>query len=237
LISETHAVFRALANGKSLAQVRRECVEGKLLRQSARETRHRIWKAIYWRFFAWSPPEWVLTELIDTSAEAPTSPSFVAQVFVHYARRDRLTFDFVSRRIWSLRLSQPAAEVRRNDVLDFLADAEGGQTHWRETTRKKVAGNVLTALRDFGLLTGVQRKYLRRPVVPDDVAFHLCRLLYDEGLRGRSVVEAADWRLFLWDTDDTARALTQLAQRGRLRFERSGRTIILEVPATSECAK
>jgi hypothetical protein len=232
LILETHAVFGALANGRSLAEVRAACLAGKLFRQTARETRCRIWKAIYWRFFAWSPPEWVIADLSDSARDSPTSPAFVGRVFGHYARRDRLTFDFVTRKLWPLRSLQKV-EVRRLDVLDFLADSQDGQNRWRESTRKKVAGNVLTALRDFGLLTGVQRKFLRRPVVPGDVAFHLCRLLYAEGLRGRSVLEAPDWRLFLWDIDDVARALAQLAQWGKLRFERSGRTVVLEVPDTS----
>jgi hypothetical protein len=94
----------------------------------------------------------------------------------------------------------------------------------------KVAGNVLSALRDFGLLTGVQRKTVQRPVVAQEVVLHLCRLLDAEGLRGRTLLEARDWRLFLWDVQDTSQALAQLAQRGELRFERSGRTVELDVP-------
>jgi hypothetical protein len=48
--------------------------------------------------------------------------------------------------------------VSRDDVLDFLADYESQDAlvkKWRESTRKKLAGNVLSALRDFGILTGV----------------------------------------------------------------------------------
>ena len=99
-----------------------------------------------------------------------------------------------------------------------------------ESTRKKLAGNVLSALRDFGVLSGVQRKVLQRPIVPPEVALHLCRLLHAEGLRGRSLLEAPDWRLFLWEPHDISMALAQLAQRGEIQFERSGRTVILEIP-------
>lgn len=122
-------------------------------------------------------------------------------------------------------------DVRRDDVIDFLAESANGQpVRWRESTRVKLAGNVLSALRDFGLLTGVQRKTLQRPVVDPEVVLHLCRLLDAEGLRGRALLEARDWRLFLWDIQDTSHALAELAQRGELRFERSGRTVVLEVP-------
>jgi hypothetical protein len=150
-------------------------------------------------------------------------------VYLHFARRDRLTFDFVVDRLWS-QWKNGARRVRRDDVIDFLSESANGQfPRWRESTRVKLAGNVLSALRDFGVLTGVQRKALQRPVVAPEVVLHLCRLLDAEGLRGRTLLEARDWRLFLWDVQDTSQALSQLAQRGDIRFERSGRTVVLEV--------
>jgi hypothetical protein len=233
LLNEAHLVFRALESGGSLAEVRVGCLRGKLLRQSARETRHRIWEALHWRFFAWAPPPWVIADLAAAARGEVSSPRFIGLVYVHYARRDRLTFDFVSGEISPL-WRGGAREVRRSDVMDFLAEAANGRSaRWRESTRVKLAGNVLSALRDFGLLTGVQRKTLQRPVVAPEVVLHLCRLLDAEGLRGRTLLEARDWRLFLWDVQDTAQALSQLAQRGELGFERSGRTVVLDVPKRS----
>lgn len=78
-----------------------------------------------------------------------------------------------------------------------------------------------SALRDFGVLTGVQRKLLRRPAVAPEVALHLCRVFDSEGLRGRALLEARDWRLFLCDLYDTSLVLAQLAQRGEIRFNLS----------------
>ncbi|SAL42407.1 hypothetical protein AWB74_01725 [Caballeronia arvi] len=230
LITESHIIFRALASGKSVSEVRDACLAGKLLRQAARETRRRIWESLHWRFFAWNPPSWVLADLASAARNDVTSPSFVGLVYVHYARRDRLTLDFVADRLWPSWKSG-GREVRRADVTDYLANSGNGQpAKWRESTRIKLAGNVLSALRDFGVLTGVQRKTLQRPVVAPEVVLHLCRLLDLEGLRGRAFLEARDWRLFLCDIQDTSQALAQLAQRGDIRFERSGRTVIIEVP-------
>jgi hypothetical protein len=230
LVPETHLVFRALASGKSLDEVRFSCLGGKLLRQTARETRHRIWEAIHWRFFAWTPPAWVIADLAAASRADVTSSRFVGLVYLHFARRDRLTFDFVVDKLWP-HWKGGARNVSRDDVIDFLTESANDQPpRWRESTRVKLAGNVLSALRDFGLLSGVQRKVLQRPVVAPEVVLHLCRLLDAEGLRGRALLEARDWRLFLWDIQDTSQALAQLAQRGELRFERSGRTVVLDVP-------
>lgn len=234
LLSETHAMFRALAAGKPLEELRFACVDGKLFRQSARETRRRIWHALHWRFFAWTPPRWVTADLADAACGEMTSPKFIGLVYLHYARRDRLTFDFVGNKLWPLWRSG-SREVRRGDVLDFLAESTSGQrATWRESTRVKLAGNVLSALRDFGLFAGVQRKALQRPVVVPEVALHLCRLLDAEGLRGRALLEAREWQLFLWGIQDTSHALAQLAQRGDIRFERSGRTVVLDVVRHSQ---
>jgi len=230
LLGEAQAVFRKLAHGKTLNDLRVASLEGVLLPRQARETRNRIWDALHWRFFAWNPPGWVLADISEAACGEVTDPTFVGLVYVHYARRDRLTFDFVTEDLWP-RWRRKNREVGRADVTDFLAvHADGQWAAWRESTRLKLAGNVLTALRDFGLLSGVQRKVLQRPVVPPEVVLHVCRLLNAGGLRGRGLLEACDWRLFLWDTPDVAQALAGLAQRGEIRFERSGRTVVLEVP-------
>ena len=232
LIAEAHAVFRALASGRGLSEVRSSCLSGSLLRQSARETRRKIWEALDWRYFAWRPPHWVVADLAEAARRDATDHRFVGLAYLHYARRDRLTFDFVADALWT-RWKSKTLDVRRDDVLDFVAGFEARHVpvrRLRESTRKKLAGNVLSALRDFGLLTGVQRKSLQRPVVATETALHLCRLLASEGLCGRTLLEARDWRLFLWEPHDTSLALAHLAQRGEIRFERSGRTVVLDVP-------
>lgn len=230
LIAEARVVIRALASGMAREDVQRECLSGRLFRQKARETRRRIWQALNWRFFIWEPPTWVLADLASASLDAASEKHFVGLVYLHTVRRDRLTFDFVTQALWKLWRSD-ARTVRRADVMDFMAENISLQSaKWRESTRVKVAGNVLSALRDFGLLSGVQRKVLQRPEVDLDVVLHLCRLLQAEGLRGRALLEARDWRLFLWGPEETAHAIARVAQRGDLRFERSGGTVILEVP-------
>jgi hypothetical protein len=236
LIQEAQIVFRKLAGGASRADLRGASLHGDLLRKRAWETRNRIWDALHWRYFAWAPPAWVLSDLTAAAVQDGPSRRLGALLYVHFARRDRLTFDFVTEKLWALWRTR-RSEVRRDDVLDFLSLYESEQPNvrkWRESTRKKLAGNVLSALRDFGLLRGVRRKGLQQPVVPPEVALHLVHLLDAEGLRGRRILEALDWRLFLWDAGDVSQALAGLAQRGQLRFERSGSTVVLEIPPTPD---
>ena len=75
----------------------------------------------------------------------------------------------------------------RNDVLDLLdqkAEEHPAIQRWAETSRVKLAGNILTALRDFGALEGTQKIYLVRPSLPLSTAEHLLRILTVEGCRG-----------------------------------------------------
>lgn len=233
LLSEAFAVFRAVSEGVRLDELRAAALDTRLFRQSARETRRRIWDSIHWRYFAWNPPRWVISDLSAAATTEPHDPRIQGLLYLHYARRDRLTFEFVTNFLFQ-RWHERQVAVRRDDVLDFLANDHPDDANvrtWSDSTRKKLAGNLLSALRDFGVLTGVQRKVLQLPIVPPEVALHLCRLLHAEGLRGRALLEAPDWRLFLWEAHDIYMALAQLAQRGEIQFERSGRTVILEVPA------
>lgn len=236
LIREAHAAFCEMAKGATVAEIRSACLYGGLLRQPAHASREKIWNGLYWRYFMWRPPQWVLADLAEASRGEPTDPHFVGLLYLHYARRDRLAYDFVTESLWT-RWNTRQLGVKPNDVLDFLANHpihSEQAARWTDAGRRKLARNMLSSLRDFGLLLGSRRKTLQRPVVAPEVALHLVRLLYGEGVRGRSLLESTDWRLFLWDSEDTAHALGQLAQRGDVRFERSGRTVILEIQSRQE---
>jgi hypothetical protein len=232
LVSEAQAVFRAIGGGTPVGDLRQACLSGKLLRNPARETRRRIWDSIHHRYLAWNPPQWVITDLAEAASGESGSRVFLGLAYLHYARRDCLTFDFVTERLWTTWRDKKHA-VSRDDALDFITEYEqrdDSVRRWRDSTRLKLAGNMLSALRDFGVLAGVQRKVLQKPLEPAEVTLHLCRLLDAQGLRGRAVLDAPEWRLFLFDAHDISQALAQLAQRGEIRFEKSGRTTVLEVP-------
>jgi len=224
-------VFRLLGQGMTLATVKEACLRGNILKNSARNTRGRIWDAINWRFFSWQPPSWVLEDLQTAALDSPhRSERFKELAYLHYARRDRLTFAFVTERLfesWHARVHA----VRRDEVWRFAVETFGFEAvgRFRESTRKKIASNLLSALRDFGILSGARHKTIQPPHLDPAVALHLCRLLYEEGYRGRPLIEAFDWRLFLLMPHDVTSVLGALAKRGSLRFEQAGRTVILEL--------
>ena len=101
---------------------------------------------------------------------------------------------------------------------------------WTESTRIKLAGSILTALRDFGVLEGQQKKFLVRPSLPLSTAEALLRMLVAEGCRGRQVLQDPAWRLFLLTEPEVAQSLAKFAQQGTIRFEKAGATVVLETP-------
>jgi hypothetical protein len=231
LIEEAFRVLTALGRGESVAQVREQALRGSLLTQRSRENRERIWTSIHGRYLVPTTP-WLMSLLAETCSSGPHSGEFVSLLYLLYALRDRLTFDFVTHVLWA-KGHPPRLVISRNDVLDLLKEAAPRQPQierWTESTRVKLAGSILTALRDFGILEGQQKKMLAQPVLPLSTAAALLRLLTVEGCRGRQAIEDITWRLFLLTEQEVAATLAKLAQEGRIRFEKAGATVVLETP-------
>jgi len=231
LIDEARRVFAALALGQSVESVREEVFRGTLLTQRSRENRERIWTSIQQRYLSPTTP-WLTSQLANLCESGAHSREFVTLLYLLYALRDRLTFDFVTK-VLSDKGHQSRPVVYRNDVLDLLNQAAGREPQierWSESTRIKLAGSILTALRDFGVLEGQQKKFLVRPDLPLSTAEALLRVLIAEGCRGRHVLRDSAWRLFLLTEPEVASSLAKLAQQGTIRFEKAGATVVLETP-------
>jgi len=161
---------------------------------------------------------------------------FISLAYLHYVLRDRLTFDFVTEALWH-KGYQARPLVPRNDVLDLLdqkASEHPETQRWAETSRVKLAGSILTALRDFGLLEGMQKKYLVRFSLPLSTAEQLARIFTVEGRRGREVIEDPTWRLFMLNDRDVAVTLSKLSREGNVDFEKAGMTVVLQTSPESE---
>lgn len=235
LIEEAGRVFAALRLGQTVDEVKDQVLRGTLLTQRSRENRERIWTSIQQRYLIPNMP-WLTGALANACEPGAHNPEFVSLLYLLYALRDPLTFDFVTG-VLATKDNQARPLVSRNDVLDLLKQAAARQPQierWSESTRIKLAGSILTALRDFELLEGQQKKVLVRPPLPLSTAEALLRLLTIEGCRGRLVLQEDAWRLFLLTKADVATTLAKLAQQGTIRFEKAGTTVVLETPSVWE---
>ena len=230
LLKETYAVFSAVRTGLPLTKVREAILNGEVLKKTAFETRRKIWNALKHRYLSVCP-DWIGSSLAIATKEGSQSPEYLSLAYLYFAIRDRLVFDFVTGPVWD-NWQRQSTSLNRGDYLAFLdqqADNSSEIKKWHESSRKKLAGNTLSSLRDFGLLRGTQKKQIRRMTVAPETVFHLLTLLNAEGLEGRAILQAQDWRLFLWSETEVLNALGELAQMNWVRFEKSGRTVILQL--------
>ena len=231
LLEDCYHILSALASGLSVEQVRQQAHEGRILRQKALLSRTTIWRRVHFRLLAHGV-EWVTDALKAATAHGRHSADFTTMVYLLYALRDHLTYDFISQWMWP-RWQAGQTAVSPDDLLDFLDTASATQPQirrWSESSRRKLATSILTALRDFGLLKGTQTKHVVKPPLPLSTAEHILHLLTSEGRRGAEVLDDPTWRLFLLPQDEVAHVLLQLAQQKRIRFEKAGSTVVLETP-------
>jgi hypothetical protein len=231
LITEAGQVVAALTRGMTVDQVRDAVLSGSLLTQRSVNSRKGIWDRIHYRYLT-HRLDWVMASLIDAFKNGAHAPEFTSLLYLHYALRDRLTYDFVTEVLWHTG-NKTRPLVVRNAVLDFLDHQRPEHPEierWTESSRVKLAGNMLSALRDFGVLEGIQKKFLVRPPLPLSTAAHLLRILTAEGNRGREVLENSTWRLFLLSEQEVAATLANLAREGEIHFEKVGTTVVLQTP-------
>ncbi len=230
LLPEITRVVAGLCAGAALDDLRTSALDGDLISQRARDTRSRIWRAI--RHMYLSQPAWGLSDLQAAYQNGPLSQEFISLLYVHYALRDHLTFDFVTQVLWA-RWQARQINVGPQDIhalLDQAAETQPQIRRWTANTRSRLARHILAALRDLGLLKGIYKKTLVQPILPLPTAEHLLRILIAEGLRGTEVLRDPSWRLFFCAENDVAHLLSQLAQERRIRFERVGGTVVFDVP-------
>ena len=231
LLTEAWAVIHSLSEDFTIEEVREKALDGTILHQVTHTSRRKIWRDLHYRMLSHRTP-WVEGALKHAREKGLQTPEFVSLIYLHYTLRDHLTYDIVTNVIWN-KWQNGQTGINRDDVLSFLDNASDVQPQihrWAESTRLKLGGNILTALRDFGVLDGSQKKRIVRPLLPLFTAEHLLRILISEGIRGREVLEHTAWRLFLCAQEDVANVLARLDQEKRIQFERTGNIIVLQTP-------
>ncbi len=197
LIAETRMFLHAYAAAGSVAQARTELVERRL-HQRSRATRSVIVRNVQARLTRWSPPTWVLDDLVQASQQEDLR-TLRTLLLLHHARQETLLYDVVQELVvphWQ----RGEPQIIRDDVLAWLTERAARHPEiasWSYTTRVKIAGNLLTTLRDYGLLVGKQIRQIVEPVVDAPAFDHLARLLAEEGIPATRLTDHPDWRLWL----------------------------------------
>lgn len=231
LIHEAYQLFKTSPDVTDLDALREAIIDKNVLHKNSYNRRRIMWIALNHRYLA-PAPRWVAPAMAEATNYGTQSPEFLSLAYLYFALRDRLTFRFITELIYPT-WQQGVTRLTHRDAMRFireLGDEDTTVNGWRESTKKNLASTLLTSLRDFGLLKGAANKTIQRPPVALETVYHLLCILWAEGKSGREIVNAVDWRLFLWTESDIAQALTALDQQGRLQFERSGQMVMMHLP-------
>lgn len=230
VVKEAFSLFRALDFASSHDDLRKKVLDGDVFQKGSFETRKSIWKALRHRYLAVAP-DWVAKSLVRSTEYGLQSSEFLSLSYLYYSLRDRLTLEFILGPVWE-KWQNGVTTLDRSDFqvyLENLATDNFEIKKWHDSTKKKLASQALSALRDLGLLKGIQVKHIQRPTIASETVFHLLCILIAEGKEGRAIIESPEWRLFLWNEADISNALLTLAQKRWINFEKSGSTVILNL--------
>lgn len=219
-----------LAKSNDAGKVRKDLLDGVILGNFAYNTRYTLWKVFRTRYLN-IPDPWVLSELTTVSRQGSQSPEFISLLYLYFILRDKLAFDFVVGSVWQKWMKSELLVGSEDFSLfyDRLSHEHPRLQKITSASKKKLISNTISTLTDFGLTSPGKHRSISRPPVAPRTAFHLARLLALEGRSGKEILEARDWRIFLWDQQDISRMLNKLAQEKLIRYEKSGRIVIFEI--------
>ena len=231
LLPETYEVFRRWDLGRSRKENLDEVREGAWLTGGTANWRRDVAKVLNRRF----DPDGRDRNLVSLAqAECPRS-DWDPLVLWHITRDEYLLRDFLTGWLWR-EYQEGTFRLRPADVVPYLEGlAKQGKTQdgkpWSESTRSRVASGLLQMAADFGLLSGGSVREFRSPHLSDHTFLYLAHELL-AGMGGaRRALDAPDWHMYLMDTARVEEELLRLHQFRKVRFERAGSLVELELQA------
>jgi len=222
-LPETKIVLQQIDAGKSPEQVREAVVEGDLLDQRTLKSRETYWKEVFRRYISEREPEHVdaLAHVV-THCENTSAVDLV--MFYEYCQVDDLLYDLTAHCAYQLYQSARTA-IDKVDVNEWLREQQDDHpeiAEWSPQTRGRLTGGYLSTIRDFGLVTGRNKKEFHKFYIPREAFVYALYHQKDRGLLGKQLVESPDWRLFLMDEQEVIFMLEDAANGGFVHFRRAG---------------
>lgn len=164
-----------------------------------------------------------LKYLLDRGADRAVLKQLM---LVYTARRNPVLRDFISEVYWPA-FAAGAAALNTDAAEGFLkrAAADGRIARpWSEVMRKRIAGDLLSTLADFGLLEDIKRqtKPIRSYRMLPDTALFLAHEIHFKGFSDNSILESPDWRLFGLAREDVVQQLDKVSRAGHYILQYSG---------------
>lgn len=156
-------------------------------------------------------------------------------LYFYATQSDALLHDIVVQVFSQFRV-KGKIDVMVKDVQSVLIDwAATGKitTSWSEITTLRVAQEVLSTLRDFGILEGASRKRLAPIYLPVEAFAYLAFYLQQRQPSGEKLLYDPEWQLFFLSHEAVERFFMEAHQYRLLEYHAAGSVIRITFPQAS----
>ena len=230
LYADLQALLAAVREPVSRAEYRRHVIEENALLRRTVAAREKSWKELAARYGVDGASP-MFRAYLEEYRRASSERDRDLTSYALFALRDRLVCDLGTDWLYEYLRAAPA-ELRSVDVLAFLSSREEAHPEirgWSASSRENIASHYLSALKEFGLARGAQRKVSVRPSPgPAPVRF-LLRALLSAGASQQAAVQSPLFRLLGLSLDEAVSLLFRLNADGALRCRIQGDVVELEL--------
>lgn len=211
-IDESKTILSTYVECESHEELERQVVEGNILNKNTDEYRTNILREVTRRHIP-EKEEYIETPLMQVVTADVRSDVVDWCLYYEFAQDPfirTITTDFLYPEFERGTLS-----VQADEVVDFIESIQDGYADLRErseSTINEAATKYLTALRNFGLLEGTQRKEFAVTYIPDETIAYVVYTLFQKGTNSASeVIEHEDWKLFLMNESEVQRRIQDIS--------------------------
>lgn len=223
-IDETKRILRTYVECKSYEGLEQQVVEENILNKNTDEYRTNILREVTRRHIP-NKKEYTETPLMRVMSADVRSDVTDWCLYYEFAQDpfiQLVTIDFLYPEFERGTLS-----VQAVDIVEFLKSIQEDYADLRErseSTINEAATKYLTALRNFGLLEGTQRKEFAVTYVPDETIAYVVYRLFQKGAKSPTeIVEHNDWKVLLMNESEVQRRLRDISPE-YVSYEKRGST-------------
>ena len=223
-IDETKRILQAYSDCQSYDELERMVVEDNILNKNTDEYRMNILREVTRRHIP-SKDEYSETSLMRILSADVRSD--VADWCLYYEFAQDPFIRLITIEFLYPEFERGTLSVNGEDIVTFIQSIKDDYSDLcdrSDETITQAASSYLTALRNFGLLEGRQKKEFAVTYIPDEtIAYVVYRLFDEEATSASDVIEHDDWKLFLMDESEVQRRIRDISPQ-YINYEKRGST-------------
>lgn len=229
LLPDTKALLNSwdpeLSVDENLKRVRHQNLMGKTSRSRAED----ILTIFRQRYLSEEPVARALSIIVKCKSNGNILDRIL---YFHAVRADALLHDVVIE-LLAPQWSRGIMEIDGNEIESAIKKwVEEGRTSapWGDSTINRVRRNVLTTLRDFGVLQGTVKKRIAPAYLSVQAFAYIAFYLRLHQPSGAKLLDLSDWKLFFLPREGAERFLLEAHQHGLLEYHVAGSVTRLTFP-------